>query len=198
MFQPAICAGFAWDSVHFPHSTQYGNMFWICAGKSMDDTGMFPSLLSSALAEPRPFLLLTRPCQRGGWGGTRSWQRTQPGGWLNISLTAGRGERIPCFACARSFCFTCPTAFISAQELSDFYSSGSSPTQRQGLSERLRRAQLLGGAKPGTAQTELKVLQLLNNSYIESPQCGFLHNYFFGSFACMCLNNSNFSTGALH
>ena len=44
-----------------------------------DNTGMFSLLLSSADTEPRAFLLLTPPHQQGGWGGTRSWEGTQPG-----------------------------------------------------------------------------------------------------------------------
>jgi len=53
-------------------------MFWICAGNSIDNTGMFLLLLSSTYAESGPFLLLTLPQQRGGWGGTGSQERT----WL--------------------------------------------------------------------------------------------------------------------
>ena len=40
---------------------------------------MFSLLLSRAYTESRPFLLLTPPRQRGGWGCTRSWEGTQPG-----------------------------------------------------------------------------------------------------------------------
>ena len=54
-------------------------MFWICAGNSVDNTGVFWLLLSSAYTESRPFLLLTPPHQRVGWGGTRSWKGTQLG-----------------------------------------------------------------------------------------------------------------------
>jgi len=43
------------------------------------DTGMFSLLLSSAYTESRPFLPLTPPHQRGGWGYTRSWEGAQPG-----------------------------------------------------------------------------------------------------------------------
>jgi len=53
-------------------------MFWICAENSVDNTGMFWLLLSSAYIEPRPFLLLTPPHQ-GDWGCTRSWEGTQLG-----------------------------------------------------------------------------------------------------------------------
>ena len=45
-----------------------GLMFWICAENSVDNSGMFSLLLSSAYTESRPFLLLTLPCQRVGWG----------------------------------------------------------------------------------------------------------------------------------
>ena len=40
---------------------------------------MFLLLLSSAYTESRPFLLLTPPHQRAGWGCTRSWEGTQLG-----------------------------------------------------------------------------------------------------------------------
>ena len=73
------CAGFGWDRVNFLHSSSYGAVFWICAGNSADNTGMFSLLLSSAYTESRPFLLLTPPHQRGGWGCTRSWEGTQRG-----------------------------------------------------------------------------------------------------------------------
>ena len=53
-------------------------MVWICAEKSVDYTGVFSLLLSSACTESRSFLLLTAPHQRGGWGCTRSWEGTQP------------------------------------------------------------------------------------------------------------------------
>ena len=53
-------------------------MFWICAGNSVDNSGMFSLLLSSAYTESRPFLLLTPPYQRVGWGWAKSWEGTQP------------------------------------------------------------------------------------------------------------------------
>ena len=65
--------------VNFLHSSYYGAMVWICAENSVDNTGMFSLLLSSAYTESRPFLLLTPPHQRVGWGCTRSWEGTQPG-----------------------------------------------------------------------------------------------------------------------
>ena len=68
----ACCAAFGWDRVRFLHSSYYGAMVWICAGNSVDNTGMFWLLLSSAYTESRPFLLLTPPHQRAGWGFTRS------------------------------------------------------------------------------------------------------------------------------
>ena len=54
-------------------------MFWIWAENSVDNTEMFSLLLSSAYTEARPFLLLTPPHQRLGWGYTRSWEATQLG-----------------------------------------------------------------------------------------------------------------------
>ena len=72
------CAGFDWDRVNFFHNSWYGALFWICAGNSVDNTGRFSLLLSSAHTESRPFLLLTPPHQRVGWGCTRSWEGT----WL--------------------------------------------------------------------------------------------------------------------
>ena len=54
-------------------------MFWICAENSIDNTGMFQLSLSSLYTESRPFLLLTSPHQRVGWGCTRSWEGTQLG-----------------------------------------------------------------------------------------------------------------------
>ena len=51
----------------------------LCAGNSVDNTGMFSLLLSSAYTESRPFLLLTAPHQQGGWGCTKSWEDTQLG-----------------------------------------------------------------------------------------------------------------------
>jgi len=56
--------------VNFLHSSLYGAMFWICDENSVDNTGTFSLLLSSAYTEPRPFLLLTPPHQRVGWGCT--------------------------------------------------------------------------------------------------------------------------------
>ena len=51
-------------------------MFWICAGNSIDNTGRFQLLLSSACTEPRPFLFPTPPHQRVGWGWTQPGQLT--------------------------------------------------------------------------------------------------------------------------
>ena len=78
-FGLSLCAGFDWGRVNFLRSSWYEAMFWICAENSVDNTGMFSLLLSSAYTESRPFLLLTAPHQRGGWGCTRSWEGTQPG-----------------------------------------------------------------------------------------------------------------------
>ena len=66
------CAGFGWDRVHVLHSSWCGAMFRICAETRVDNTEMLLLLLSSAYTESRPFLLLTPPHQRGGWGCTRS------------------------------------------------------------------------------------------------------------------------------
>ena len=66
------CSGFGWSRVNVLHSSYYGAKFWICAENSVDNTGMFSLPLSSAHTEPRPFLLLPPPHQRGGRGGTRS------------------------------------------------------------------------------------------------------------------------------
>ena len=65
-------------------------MFCICAENSVDNTGMFSLLLSSAYTESRRLLLLTPPHQRVGWEGTRSWERTQLG-----QLTATDQRDIP-------------------------------------------------------------------------------------------------------
>ena len=54
-------------------------MFWTCDENSVDNTGMFALLLSSAYTESRFLLLLTPPCQRVGLACTRSWERTQSG-----------------------------------------------------------------------------------------------------------------------
>jgi len=40
-FQVRVCAAFGWYRVNFLHSGTYGAMFWICAGNSVDNTGMF-------------------------------------------------------------------------------------------------------------------------------------------------------------
>ena len=42
------CADFVWGRVNFLHSNWYGATFWICAENSVDNTGMFSLLLSSA------------------------------------------------------------------------------------------------------------------------------------------------------
>jgi len=49
-------------------------MFWICAAKSVDNTGMFSLLLSSAYTEPRPSLPLAPSHQQAAWGCTTSWE----------------------------------------------------------------------------------------------------------------------------
>ena len=87
----ACSACFGWDRVNFLHSSWYGAMFWICAENSVDNSGMFSLLLSSAYTASRPFLLLTPPHQRVGWGCTRSWEGTQLG---QLTPTDKRG--IPC------------------------------------------------------------------------------------------------------
>ena len=54
-------------------------MFWICAGDSVDNIEMFlfyGLLVEQCLHRARPFLLLALPCQRDGWGCTRSWEET--------------------------------------------------------------------------------------------------------------------------
>ena len=61
------CAGFGWRRVNFLYISWCSAVFWICAENSVDNTGMFSLPLSSAYTEPRPFLLLTPPHQRGGW-----------------------------------------------------------------------------------------------------------------------------------
>lgn len=53
--------------------------FWIFDENKGDSTQMFLLLPSGTYAEPRIFLLLMLPCQRAGWGCTKSWERTQPG-----------------------------------------------------------------------------------------------------------------------
>ena len=78
-FNIFICAGFDWNRVNFFHSSYYGTMFWICAENSIDNTGVFSLLLSRAYTQSRPFLLLTPPHQRAGWGCTRNWEGTQSG-----------------------------------------------------------------------------------------------------------------------
>ena len=50
----------------FLHGSWYGTMFWVCAENSVDNTGMFSLLLSSAYTESRPFLLPTPPASRLG------------------------------------------------------------------------------------------------------------------------------------
>jgi len=65
-------------------------MFWICAENSVDNTGMFLLLLSSAYTESRPFLLLAPPCKWVGWGCTKGWERTQQG-----QLTSAGQRDIP-------------------------------------------------------------------------------------------------------
>ena len=62
-----VCAGLGWDRVNFLHSSWYGAMLWIYAENSVDNSGMFSLLLSSAYAASRPFLPLTPHVQWGGW-----------------------------------------------------------------------------------------------------------------------------------
>jgi len=62
------CADFGWVIVHFLHSTKYGAVFWICAENSVDNTGMFSSLLSSAHTASGAFQPLTPLLQQAGWG----------------------------------------------------------------------------------------------------------------------------------
>ena len=71
---PYSCTGFGWDRVDFLPSSEYGAMFWICAENSVGKTRF-----SYCWAVSRPFLPLRLPCQRAGWGCTRSWEGTQPG-----------------------------------------------------------------------------------------------------------------------
>jgi len=42
------CTDFVWGRAYFLHNSLYGAMFWICVGNSVDNTGMFLLLLSSA------------------------------------------------------------------------------------------------------------------------------------------------------
>jgi len=54
----------------------------LCFGfvlKTVSIIGKSSFLLSSAYTVSRPFLLLTPPHQRVGWGCIRSWEGTQPG-----------------------------------------------------------------------------------------------------------------------
>ena len=71
------CTGFGGDRVQHFYSSWYEAMFWVCAENSVDHTEMVSLLLSSACTESRPFLLLTPPYQRVGWGCTRGWEGTQ-------------------------------------------------------------------------------------------------------------------------
>ena len=75
-FSPYLprCAGFGWGRVNFLHSSWYGAVVWICAGNSVDNTGMFSLLLSSAYTEPRPFLLLTHPTSEQAGGAQGVWR----------------------------------------------------------------------------------------------------------------------------
>ena len=72
-------------------------MFWISAENSVDNSRMVWSL-TSPYPEPRAVLLLPPPHQRGGWGGTKSWEGTQPG---QLTPTDPRGipdHRMSCLA----------------------------------------------------------------------------------------------------
>jgi len=73
-------------------------MFWICAGNSVDNIGMFYLLLSSSYTESRPFLLLTPPHQRVGWGCTRTWEETRPGQLTQTDLRDIPHHMMPCSA----------------------------------------------------------------------------------------------------
>ena len=66
--------GFGWEGVNFLHRHSYGAMFWISEDNTVDNTFMFRLLLSSSYTVSRPSLFLTLPCQRVGWGCTRSWE----------------------------------------------------------------------------------------------------------------------------
>lgn len=59
--KPSIfgCAGLDWGRVNFFHSSFYGAVFCICAGKSVENPGKFLLLLNCAYTESRPFLLAT-------------------------------------------------------------------------------------------------------------------------------------------
>lgn len=65
--------------VSFLHSILYGIMFLICAGNSVNGTGVVLLLLSRDYTAPKPFLSITPPHQQGGWGCTRRWEGTQWG-----------------------------------------------------------------------------------------------------------------------
>jgi len=70
--------GFGCDRVNFLCSSLYGAMFGICAGNSVDNTGIFSLLLSSAYTASKTFLLHTPPYQQVGWRCIKSWEGTQP------------------------------------------------------------------------------------------------------------------------
>ena len=71
----AMCAGFDWHRINFLHGSQYQSMFCICAENSVDDTGVFSLLLSSAYTESRPFLLLTCPVSERAGGAQGAGRR---------------------------------------------------------------------------------------------------------------------------
>lgn len=57
----SICTGFGLDRVKILHISPHGALVWFCAEYSVDNTEMFPLLLSSAYTESRAFPLLAPP-----------------------------------------------------------------------------------------------------------------------------------------
>lgn len=80
--KPSICgcAGLGSGRVNFLHSSFYGAVFCICAGKSVENPGKF-SLLLNCLHRVKAFsaCLPTPPASMlgGGGGGTKSFFRTE-------------------------------------------------------------------------------------------------------------------------
>lgn len=52
-------------------------LFWICAGKHVDMSGMFPYCWTALARSQGPFCLPLH--QRAGWGCSQSWEGTRPG-----------------------------------------------------------------------------------------------------------------------
>ena len=73
----SMSTGFIW--VKSLHRSLYGAMVWSCDQNSVGNTPMFQLWLNNACTVSRPFLPLTQPRQRAGWGCTRPWEGTQLG-----------------------------------------------------------------------------------------------------------------------